>query len=149
MFKGLQFTVDLSITYLLHCKCSNSIYCYMEHIKKQLRQLEVRFEDPEEASGFTKASNLTLFDTKISSNAFRLLLILKNYGWKGSIFPNQDTLAKDLGTGERQIRRLLQELKHNGYITWSQRGLGKSNIYTILKKWKNLTPLPANISTSK
>ena len=114
--------------------------------KTILREKTLRFEDIEEAHGFTQISNLALLDKAITAEQFRLLMILKNHGWsRKGIFPGQDKLAQELGCKRRQINNLLQGLKEAGYITWERRGLTKTNIYTILKKQWNHTPVDSAI----
>lgn len=113
----------------------------MQHISKTIEvQERILFEDIEEQVGFTPASNLTLFDTDLSDQAFRLYLKLKNHGWSGKgIFPGQKKLAEESKKEPRQIRNLLNELKEKKYITWKKTGMGRTNNYTILKRYPKST----------
>lgn len=52
-------------------------------------------------------------------------------GTKGTAFPNQKTLAKDLNRGDRQIRNALVKLRKSGKLDWYRRGFSKSNEYFL------------------
>ncbi|MGD0884352.1 MAG: helix-turn-helix domain-containing protein [Thermodesulfovibrionales bacterium] len=53
-------------------------------------------------------------------------------GRDGECFPAQTTLAAEIGTGERQIRRYLSELEDQGLIDIVQVGLNQPNHYRFL-----------------
>lgn len=62
---------------------------------------------------------------------------------KGSCFPGQDTLARDLGVSRRSVVTYLQELQKVGLLRVVRRGLGRTNVYT-LTKW--VQPRGANFA---
>lgn len=75
-------------------------------------------------------------DRTISISA-RLLAtdILLYAGKDGQSFPNEETLASNLGFNySRQVRNLLRELKRQGILSWRRGGFGKSNRYSINKE---------------
>ena len=45
--------------------------------------------------------------------------------------PHQQTLANDMGSGERSVRTYLKELEDIGFLEVTQRGLGKTNLYKL------------------
>lgn len=84
--------------------------------------------------GFTVIPNRVLRSAEISVGAKLAYSLLLSYAWqKNFCFPAQEQLAKDLGGGERSIRRYLVELRTFGLITWRQIGLNRPNVYHILK----------------
>ena len=48
-----------------------------------------------------------------------------------TIFPGQQKLADDMGSGERSVRTYLKELEDAGFLEVTQRGLGKTNLYRL------------------
>jgi Helix-turn-helix domain len=58
--------------------------------------------------------------------------LCQHAGEKGYCWPAQDTLAAELGVGERQVRTYLHELSEFQLIYAEQRGLKKSNRYFFL-----------------
>jgi hypothetical protein len=50
-----------------------------------------------------------------------------------AIFPGQETLAEDVGSSERSVRRYLQELRDVGLLLIERRGLGLTNEYVLLE----------------
>lgn len=90
--------------------------------------------------GFTLLPNYILKNRQLSHGARLAYAVLLSYAWQeDSCFPGQVRMAEDLGTSDRSIRTFLRELKDQGFITWEQRGLNKSNIYYILE-YKPLKP---------
>ncbi len=59
-----------------------------------------------------------------------------------SCFPSQSRLSKDLGIGERQIRRALDQLRDAGLVIWKQVG-GRFNSYSL--KQVSVPALPADV----
>ena len=58
--------------------------------------------------------------------------MMLKYAWNDNqCFPGQKTLAKDLGTSDRSVRSYLKDLEKMGFITITQRGLGKVNLYDL------------------
>jgi DNA-binding transcriptional regulator YhcF (GntR family) len=84
--------------------------------------------------GFTTAPNYILDDTRVSIAARFTYIILLSFAWQqGSCFPGQTRLAQKLGVSRQMANRYLAELKVKGFIDWQRRGLGKTNVYRILK----------------
>ncbi len=91
-------------------------------------------EDEALRKGFTSAPNYILDDSGVSIAARFTYIVLLSFAWRaGSCFPGQARLAKTIGVTDRAVRNYLGELIEKGYIRVSRRGLGKTNIYHILK----------------
>lgn len=91
-------------------------------------------EDEALRRGFTSAPNYILDDTSVSLAARFTFIILLSFAWQeGSCFPGQTRLAQKLGVSRQMVNRYLTELKAKGFIDWRRRGLGKTNVYRILK----------------
>lgn len=81
--------------------------------------------------------NLRLFmrNADITPSEKCVLVNLMLYAGKDGIaFPSQNTLGKDMGFSERQVRNCLVSLKNKGFIKWEKRGYSKSNQYSISKE---------------
>jgi DNA-binding transcriptional regulator YhcF (GntR family) len=97
--------------------------------------------------GFTIIPNYVLKDPSISPGAKTTFMLLLSYAWQeGSCFPGQERLARELGVAKRSIIRWLQELEEHEVISSKRRGLGKTNLYTILDK--KSSPAPSVTSRS-
>lgn len=111
---------------------------------------KIRFRSPSDAAGFTIASNLALFDGRLSDGAHRTYLALIHYARQdNNCFPRQETLMRDRSVSKRTLQVQLKELKDLGLIEVEQRGTGLSNIYWIssldeVYASSNATPLKAN-----
>jgi DNA-binding transcriptional MocR family regulator len=82
--------------------------------------------------GFTIIPNYVLSNPKLSFGARLTYTLLLSYAWQqGSCFPGQETLANDLQSDPRSIRRYLGELKAQGLIKVKQRGLRRTNVYVL------------------
>ena len=82
--------------------------------------------------GYTLVPNFLLNNSKISSGAKLIYVMLLKYAWeKDFCFPGQVTLAKDMGVSERYAHGCIQELRKAGLISIKHRGQGKSNLYTL------------------
>lgn len=115
----------------------------MEHIgdlvkfkSKELKEREQNIKlvgfDPMIERGFTQVPNLILQNPDLSIGAKTTYAVMLSYAWNDNFcFPGQATLAKDLGSGERSVRRYIKELEDVGYIKVKQRGLGKVNLYEL------------------
>jgi hypothetical protein len=89
-------------------------------------------EDENLRDGFTQIPNVVLRDPTVSPGAKVAYAVLLSYAWeKDRCFPGQQTMASDMGSGERSVRRYMQELAASGLIEITHRGLGKSNLYII------------------
>lgn len=95
------------------------------------------FDNPESilAQGFTQIPNSVLRDSALSTGARLTYAVLLSYAWKDEqCFPGQERIAQDLGVTAVSIIKYLKELVELEYISSRRRGLGKTNIYTILTR---------------
>lgn len=96
------------------------------------RNIKLVGADPATAGGFTQVPNFILTSKKIGVGAKLVYAMLLKYAWANdSCFPGQQTLASDMGAGERSVRTYLKELEQAGYLKITQRGLGKTNLYEL------------------
>ena len=108
----------------------------MEQIARNIadiaRNIEIVGADPVTMHGFTQVPNFILTSTEISVGAKLGYAMLLKYAWGDSAcFPGQTKLATDMGSGERSVRRYLEELEKAGFLEIRQRGLGKTNLYRL------------------
>ena len=108
----------------------------MEHLAGRLneiaRNIEIVGADPVTLHGFTQVPNVILTDKTLSVGAKLSYAMLLKYAWsQDACFPGQQTLADDMGAGERSIRTYLKELEDVGFLEVKQRGLGKTNLYRL------------------
>lgn len=108
----------------------------MDHIAANLatiqRNIEIVGADPVTRHGFTQVPNVILTDKALSVGAKLAYAMLLKYAWsEAACFPGQQTLAVDMGSGERSVRRYLDELEQAGFLEVIQRGLGKTNLYRL------------------
>jgi hypothetical protein len=108
----------------------------MEQIARQLavtaRNIEIVGADPVTRGGFTQVPNCILTMADISVGAKLTYAMLLKYAWaEDACFPGQLKLAQDMGSGERSVRRYLDELEAKGILEIQQRGLGKTNYYRL------------------
>jgi len=90
------------------------------------------FENKALNGGFTQIPNSILYDNSISQSARFLYTVLLSFAWtQDQVFPGQDRLVDILSCSKRSVRTYLIELKEKKLISWKQRGLNKTNIYTI------------------
>jgi len=96
------------------------------------RNIEIIGADLATRHGFTQVPNFILTKEDISVGAKLAYAMLLKYAWDNdACFPGQLTLAKDMGSGERSVRRYLEELEKVGLLQIVQRGLGKTNLYRL------------------
>jgi hypothetical protein len=96
------------------------------------RNIEIVGADLATRHGFTQVPNFILTKEDISVGAKLAYAMLLKYAWSNdACFPGQLTLAKDMGSGERSVRRYLEELEKTGLLEIVQRGLGKTNLYRL------------------
>ena len=96
------------------------------------RNIKLIGADPATTGGFTQVPNFILTAKKIGVGAKLVYAMLLKYAWANeSCFPGQQTLASDMGAGERSVRTYLKELEKAGYLKITQRGLGKTNLYEL------------------
>ena len=91
------------------------------------------YQSPDEH--FTQPSNDLLLCAEISDGAFRLFCLLLSYCRQPGSFecwPSQPTLAEQLHTSIRTIRRFLAELEKAGFVTITlRRAEQDSNLYQL------------------
>ena len=97
--------------------------------------------DPVSAGGFTQLPNCVLNDPHLSPGGKVIYAKLLSYAWYNNrVFPGQDKLAEEIGSGKRTIIRLIAELEKRGYVEVKRRGQGLTNIYvrrhTVKQKGK-------------
>lgn len=83
--------------------------------------------------GFSQIPRTVLRASNLSMQSKTLYALLLDYAWqKGSCFPGQNRLGKDLGVHRNTIQKYLLELRDFGLIKWDRRGFKQTNIYYIL-----------------
>jgi hypothetical protein len=96
------------------------------------RNIEIIGADPVTRHGFTQVPNFILTKSDISVGAKLAYAMLLKYAWDNdACFPGQTKLALDMGSGERSVRRYLEELEKASLLEIVQRGLGKTNLYRL------------------
>lgn len=101
-------------------------------MNQQGEQNTIQVLDKSLKEGFASMPRKVLRAKGLSRNAKCIYALLLDYAWQeGSCFPGQDRLAEDLNISVDTVRKDLNELKDYGLISWTQRGLNKTNIYYI------------------
>ena len=96
------------------------------------RNIEIVGADPVTRHGFTQVPNFILTKKELSVGAKLAYAMLLKYAWgDDACFPGQTKLAVDMGSGERSVRRYLEELEKANLLEIVQRGLGKTNLYRL------------------
>jgi helix-turn-helix protein len=96
------------------------------------RNIEIVGADLATRHGFTQVPNFILTKADISVGAKLAYAMLLKYAWgDDACFPGQTKLADDMGSGERSVRRYLEELEKANLLEIVQRGLGKTNLYRL------------------
>src|SRR5580700_11962502 len=86
------------------------------------RNIEIVGADLATRHGFTQVPNFILTNTNISVGAKLAYAMLLKYAWgDDACFPGQAKLAVDMGSGERSVRRYLDELEKSGLLQIVQR----------------------------
>jgi hypothetical protein len=109
-------------------------YAQGRHIGDILRErnIEIVGADLATRHGFTQVPNFILTKSDISVGAKLAYAMLLKYAWgDDACFPGQTKLALDMGSGERSVRRYLEELEKAALLEIVQRGLGKTNLYRL------------------
>jgi hypothetical protein len=104
------------------------------HISNILRErnIEIIGADLATRHGFTQVPNFILTNKELSVGAKLADAMLLKYAWgDDACFPGQAKLAEDMGSGERSVRRYLDELEKTTLLEIVQRGLGKTNLYRL------------------
>lgn len=95
-----------------------------------------------DAAGWTKAEAVLTFSPLLSDGAYRLHQAIRwHVGANDKAWPGQVRLGEELGISERQVSRLIAELKRLGLLTVEPRGQGHTADYI-------LEPIPAQIVDS-
>lgn len=106
------------------------------------RSLILKGADIATQKGWTGVPNFILESKGMSPGAKLTYAMLLKYARElDECFPGQDRLARDMGNGERSVRRWLKELERAGLVTIHRRGQGRPNLYTVHLKasfWKRL-----------
>jgi hypothetical protein len=118
--------------------------CFMQRLGEisafRDRNLRLKGADIATQRGWTGVPNFILESKHISAGAKLIYAMLLKYAREmDECFPGQERLAKDMGNGERSVRRWLQELVQVGLISIKKRGQGRPNLYTAHLKasfWK-------------
>jgi hypothetical protein len=101
-------------------------------LKGRERNIEIIGADLATRHGFTQVPNFILTKPDISVGAKLAYAMLLKYAWQDdACFPGQTKLAEDMGSGERSVRRYLDELEGVELLEIVQRGLGKTNLYRL------------------
>jgi hypothetical protein len=96
------------------------------------RNIEIIGADLATRHGFTQVPNFILTNKDISVGAKLAYAMLLKYAWADdACFPGQTKLADDMGSGERSVRRYLDELEKASLLEIVQRGLGRTNLYRL------------------
>src|SRR6202050_2134790 len=109
-------------------------YAEGRHIGDILRErnIEIIGADLATRHGFTQVPNFILTKEDISVGAKLAYAMLLKYAWgDDACVPGEARLAVDMGSGERSVRRYLDELEKSGLLQIVQRGLGKTNLYRL------------------
>ena len=119
----------------------------MEQIARNIadiaRNIEIVGADPITLHGFTQVPNFVLTQKELSVGAKLAYAMLLKYAWgDNACFPGQTKLAEDMGSGERSVRRYLDELEKAGLLEIEQRGLGKTNLYRLFLTVQKLSAKP-------
>ena len=110
----------------------------MENIEQILPKskfaITLQFKEKWLNKGFVHASNQLIRDTSVSPQARLLYILLMSRAFqKDFSYPGRQTLGKELGVSVRSVSTLLGELKDNAWIEVKRRGLGKTNLYFLIK----------------
>lgn len=96
------------------------------------KNIELIGADPATRFGFTQVPNFILTKSDISVGAKLAYAMLLKYAWDDDFsFPGQAKLAADMGSGERTVRRYLEELEDVELLQIVKRGQGRTNLYRL------------------
>ncbi len=90
-------------------------------------------EDQSLRYGFVQLPKLVLYARNLSRDAKLLYAILLGYAWQERrCFPGYNRLCDDMQASENAVRKYMRELEAMDLLRQKRRGLGKTNIYTLL-----------------
>ena len=94
--------------------------------------------------GFAPIPNWLLCRREVSDGAkLTFGRLLQYFGSKSECWPHQQTLADELGTNTRSIRRHLKELETHGLVQGVRQGFTQGNTYQLLRhEWQIETADP-------
>ncbi len=96
------------------------------------KNLVLKGADPATAGGFTQVPNFILTSKKLGVGAKLAYAMLLRYAWQNDFcFPGQAKLAVDMGVTDRSVRTYLKQLEKHAILEVTQRGLGKTNLYSL------------------
>ena len=102
------------------------------HLEERVRNIEIASTDPVTQHGFTQVPNFLFKKTGLSMGATVVYAKFLSYAWNNNYcFPGQQTLADDLDVSRKSVNTWIAELEAAGLIEIKQRGLGKTNLYTL------------------
>ncbi len=108
-------------------------------IIKERQNIILKGADAATAKGFTQVPNFLLKSKKLSSGDKVAFAMLLSYAWQNDFcFPGQLRLADDMGLDERSVRRHLKSLEAIGLLAIQRRGQGKTNMYELSLKPRQL-----------
>lgn len=90
-------------------------------------------EDQSLRHGFIQLPRLVLYARNLSRDAKLLYAVLLGYAWQeGRCFPGYHRLCENMQASENAVRKYMRELESVNLLRQRRRGLGKTNIYTLL-----------------
>src|SRR4051812_5258482 len=90
-------------------------------------------EDESFRYGFIQLPRQILYARNISRDAKMLYGVLLSYAWQEQrCFPGYTRLCLDMQASENSVRKWMNELEAVSLLTHKRRGLGKTNIYSLL-----------------
>jgi hypothetical protein len=108
------------------------------------RNIEIVGADLATRHGFTQVPNFILTNPQLSVGAKLAYAMLLKYAWQDdACFPGQAKLAEDMGSGERSVRRYLDELEKSEFLEIVQRVLARPTCTGCSSSSKNQTPAMA------
>jgi hypothetical protein len=86
--------------------------------------------------GWVRVSNAVLHNPMITAGALRCLLVLRSHCIDKTVcWPGEETLAAELRCSLSTVGRRVAELERHELIRVKRRGLGKTNVYTLLEEF--------------
>ncbi len=91
-------------------------------------------EDEALQGGLVMLPKVILHARNLSRDAKILYAILVDYAWQERrCFPGYARLCEDMGASEPIVRKYMRELEEVDLLTQKRRGLGKTNLYVLLR----------------
>lgn len=110
----------------------NGMHTLGQAMAERVRNIEIASTDPVARHGFTQVPNFLFKNAGLSMGAIVVYSKFLSYAWHNDFcYPGQVKLAADLDVGERSVRTWIKELEDVGLLEVKQRGLGKTNLYTL------------------